>query len=505
MAKDPKAPASSTTSFDLAHAGAEAPVRKKRAPRSGVAGAVKPKGKSGKVVVVKEQPPTTPLELRKAVEAITIRNMSSSGEITFLQRKAYNAMLQIAQKNRTSDEITFEVPISEFEDLVGHTTSNSREYLKNMARQLASIQVEFDFKGESPGRKTGKNGGWGVANMVAEVYISDDGQNIRFSFPPDLAKRLLDPEMYNRIDMRMQNLFTSYSALTLFETVSRYYGFSQKETFREHWTAWSVILSGSNTPHTQFRDFNKMLTRAIDQVNAHETRFKIVLHLSKRGRKMDKLWFVLEDQQQAQLPLGGSPTIVSDELMTRLRGFGLKDEEITAAAMQLDEEYLLAQADYTDKRIKKKTGDPVASPKAFFMSAVDKNYADAPRRPPRTSVEPPAQLSNTSAPKPDAKQALSSMKNAWRRAKREEIRERFHAQSEEKKKEIIAGIEDHLRKQTVAWQQYTKNGITKVVESSIIDLILEKNCPEPTAEELLQFALETGSLMAPAPTPPIDR
>ncbi|WP_425953128.1 RepB family plasmid replication initiator protein [Ralstonia pseudosolanacearum] len=433
------------------------------------------------------------------MEAITIRNVSTSGEITFLQRKAYNAMLQIAQQNRVDNEITFEVPISEFEALVGHTTSNSRDYLKQMARQLASIQVEFDFKGDSAKRKSS----WGIANMVAEVYISEDGQNIKFSFPPELAKRLLDPEMYNRIDMRMQNLFTSYSALTLYETVSRYYGFAQRETFREHWTAWSIILSGSSEPHTEFRDFNKMLTRAIDQVNAHETRFKIVPHLSKRGRKMDKLWFVLEDLQQAQLPLSGSPTIVGDELMKRLRLFGLQDDEITTAAMQYDEEYLLAQADYTDKRIKKKGADPVSSPRAYFLDSIEKNYADAPRRPPRAVEEPPVQQSPRALPKPDAKQALSSMRDAWRLSKREEIRQRFVAQSDEMKLKIIADIEDDFRKNAAAWKRYKSEGVTSgLVETTVVDLILAKNCPEPTAEELLQFALETGSLMAPAPSTP---
>lgn len=132
-------------------------------------------------------------------------------------------------------------------------------------------------------------------------------------------------------------------------------GFPNRRTFREHWTTWSVILSGQKEPHAQFRDFNKMLVRALDQVNAHESRFKVIPHLSKQGRKMDELWFVLEDQEQPQLPLDSLPAMVSEELIKRLRAFGVLDEEVSSIALSYDEEYLLAQADYTDKRLKKRT------------------------------------------------------------------------------------------------------------------------------------------------------
>ncbi|MCP3018291.1 replication initiation protein [Cupriavidus basilensis] len=456
---------------------------------------------AGSVVVVQDAPsPVDSAELRKAVEAITVRNTSSSGEISLIQRKAYNAMLQIAQKNRTGDEITFEVPISELESLVGHTNSNNREYLKQMARQLMDIKVEFDFKGESAGRKSA----WGIANMVAEVYISDDGQRIKWSFPPELAKRLLNPEVYNRIDMRMQNVFTSGSALTLYETVSRYYGFELRETFREHWTAWSVILSGAPKPHAQFRDFNKMLMRAMEQVNAHETRFSIELHLSKRGRKIDKLWFVLKEKEQSQLPLESQATMVSELVMKSLMTLGLTDNEITLLAMEHDEDYLLAQAEFTSKRMSKSGMDPITHPKGFFQSAVENNYADAPRRSLQKRESPAHKLltAPTAKPraksKPDIKRTLDTMKEAWRAAKIKEIEEKFQAQDSAKRAKIIDDIKQDLSANTVIWDQYRKKGLSKLVLKTVYEIIMKKNVPEPSAEDLLQFALETGSLQTVA-------
>lgn len=100
--------------------------------------------------------------------------------------------------------------------------------------------------------------------------------------------------------------------------------------------------------------------------------------------------------------------------------------------------------------------------------------------------------------KHDAKQALSTVKDAWKKAKLEEIRATFVVQTDEKQAEIVAGVEDDLRKIAIAWKQYSSKGITKLVETTVIDLIFKKNVPEPSAEELLQFALETGSLTAGA-------
>lgn len=450
---------------------------------------------SSNAVVVPDDSAQLPAEFRKAVEAITVRNVSTGGgEITLLQRKSYNAMLHVAQRTRKGNEVTFEITAAELESLVGHGGSSNREYLKAIARGLTDIKLEFDFKGTGPNRK---KSGWGVANMVAEVYLSPDGSRIRFSFPPELANKLLDPEIYNKIDLRMQNLFTSGSALALYEIVTRYYGFQRNETFREPWETWSMQLSGATEPHREFRDFNKMLTRAIDQVNTHETRFQIEPHFSKRGRKMDKLWFVLVPQEQPQLPLNGTPTLVGDEVLKRLREFGLPDEDVTRLAVHYEEEYLLAQADYTDKRIKKKNSPPVASPKEYFEASVQNNYAQAPRRPVNVAQSRSSEDEHKARAlaKPDAAQAVSSMLQQWKKSKLDAISAEFSAAVPEKRKAIFESLIEQFSSPIVT--SYRKNGFSKMVEAAIVNALFKERHPkEPTAEELFLFAFENGVLKA---------
>ncbi|TPG89841.1 RepB family plasmid replication initiator protein [Pseudomonas caspiana] len=425
-----------------------------------------------------------------------MRNVSTTSDFTFLQRKLYNTLTQFAQQ-RPDTEMVHDIPIKLVEEHVGHTTSNSRDHLKKVLKGMTQVQVEFDYKGESPGRKSG----WGVANLIAEAYILDDNQTIRYSFPAELKRRLLDPTIFNLIDLRMQYHFTSYSALSLHELVSRYYGFSQKETFREHWTAWSVLLSGSATPHEEFRDFNKMLGRAVDQVNSIEGRFKIEVVMTKNNRKYDKLWFKLEPLMQPELGLSPAPEIVGAEVSKRLKALSLSAKDIEELGMSHDEEYLLAQADYTEAQMKKK--DSVASPAAYFKAAVTNNYAKAPSKqrpvastdapapapkPPKTVKKPAAATQTTPA------NQMNVLLEQWGAAQRTTIRDEINAQSPEEQQLLLAKYEPLLKKDDLAYKQYKSKGMSPMVLNCLVAIIFEDRFKEaPTSDQLLQFLLSANA------------
>lgn len=456
------------------------PTKRKRAP---------------KLQVVRDVEPSKAVELKKATEALSMRNVSAASDFTFLQRKLYNTLLQFAQQ-RPSDEMVHQIPIKQVEDNIGHTTSNSRDYLKKVLASMLQTQVEFDYKGESPGRKSD----WGIANLIAEAYILEDGQTLRFSFPPDLKRRLLDPAIFNLIDLRMQYHFSSFSALTLHEITSRYLGSPMGETYRAHWSEWSVVLSGSATPHAEFRDFNKMLGRAIDQVNSIERRFRITPHVTKANRKMDKLWFKLETLIQPGLDLGPSPELVSQDVSKRLKALSLSQKDIAELGMTHDEEYLLAQADYTEAQIRKE-GANVASPAAYFKAAVTNNYAKAPTQKrgsdttstKKTAASKPSEKAKpapSSAPKVAPTSQMADLLEQWGAAQREIIRSDFMALSDDEKNHLAVKYENELRKDEFAYSQFRSKGLNMIVINCLVAIQFKERFPEnPSSETLLQFLL----------------
>jgi hypothetical protein len=442
-------------------------------------------------------------ELRKANQALTVRNRSSE-DISFLARKAYNVMLQIAQETMaaTGDDqrVTFETTLKDFERRVGHTTPNGREYLKQILRQLASIQVEFDYRSTRPAT-AGEVKSWGIANMVAEVYIDEDTATLRWSFPPELSKKMLDPALYNLIDLRTLMMFTSHSALALYEICSRYFMTPSLRTFQDHWTGWSILLSGSREAHKTYREFNKMLTRALAQVREVSPNYEIVPFFTKTGRRVNNLWFQITPVKQPSLLGASPPSAISKELEMRMSELGLPKDDIATLMARFDEEYLLAQLDYTKQRAENKKQEPIASVTGFFMKACEKNFAGTPLRPRAGLVEGmndgvieveakevPAPMHRTSV----VDTRLDLLKQQWRNAKMKEIREDLGAKADHERLAIVVALEPIIEAQhPTIWVQYQRKGIASAsVENYVIELLFAKQYPQdPSAEDLLMFSL----------------
>lgn len=305
--------------------------------------------------------------LKKPDGTITMRTVSDVGP-TFLQRKVFNAFLYAAQRPGNRDKTLHEITFKELEDLIG-LSSNNRKHIASMIDKLTSLKVHFGWRAD------GKDGTWGVAVLVPEVYVDEVNKKYLYSFPANLKEKMLDPQVYNLIeDFTIQNRFTAYSTLALYEIASRYATFSQKRTFEESWESWSLLLSGAPEPHAEYREFNKMLTRAVKQVNEHWHGYAVAVHTTMRGKKVQSLWFSISQTEcMPRLTSEGSSPICS-ELAHKGRHIGLDDQELVSLLINFNEEYLMAQMDYTLARLSR-GGSPVQNPRAFFMHAVKKNFA----------------------------------------------------------------------------------------------------------------------------------
>jgi hypothetical protein len=244
-----------------------------------------------------------------------------------------------------------------------------------------------------------------------------------------------------------------------------------------------------------------MLGRAVEQVNSIESRFKIEVVVTKNNRKYDKLWFKLETLMQPELGLSPAPEIVGAEVSKRLKALSLSAKDIEELAMNHDEEYLLAQADYTESQMKKK--DSVASPAAYFKAAVANNYAKAPikQKASPTADTPPAAAKPAKVAKKPAAAVQASSTNQmdvlleqWGAAQRATIREEINALSEEQRKELLVTYEPKLKKDDLAFKQYKSKGWTPIVLNCLVALIFEERFKEaPSSDQLLQFLLSANA------------
>lgn len=225
------------------------------------------------------------MELKKAAPAIHIA--SKNGRLSFLQRKIGNILLY----NAYQDLLTKEIHSIRVRDLAENVGFNSNDYdlLKTSLKQLRNIAIEWNVL-----NKDGKEK-WGVSSMIAEAQIENGV--ITYSYPPMLRKLLYNPEIFARIDLRVQKRFSGNYALSLYENCYRFK--SSGTTGVIPLDTWKKLIGvESGGTYEIFKNLNRKIVKpAIEEINLVSDIYVTVEYV-KEGRKVIGLQFNITDNVQ---------------------------------------------------------------------------------------------------------------------------------------------------------------------------------------------------------------
>lgn len=225
------------------------------------------------------------MELKKAAPAIHIA--SKNGRLSFLQRKIGNILLY----NAYQDLLTKEIHSIRVRDLAENVGFNSNDYdlLKTSLKQLRNIAIEWNVL-----NKDGKEK-WGVSSMIAEAQIENG--LITYSYPPMLRKLLYNPEIFARIDLRVQKRFSGNYALSLYENCYRFKSSGTTGVIPlDMWKKLMGVEAGGT--YEIFKNLNrKIIKPAIEEINQVSDIYVTVEYI-KDGRKVIGLQFNLTDNVQ---------------------------------------------------------------------------------------------------------------------------------------------------------------------------------------------------------------
>ena len=147
-------------------------------------------------------------EVIKASPAIQIQS-----KITHLQRRAWNVLLANAY-NELPDKDIHSVSMVELAAKLGFDSKN-QEYLKEVLRSLRSCEVEWNLLNKDNKQV------WGIASLLASAEIENG--ICTYGFAPHLRLKLHNPRIYTKLNLRLQNRFTSRYALVLWEVCFDYF------------------------------------------------------------------------------------------------------------------------------------------------------------------------------------------------------------------------------------------------------------------------------------------
>jgi plasmid replication initiation protein len=274
---------------------------------------------------------------------------SSEGEISLIQRKAYNVLLAHAYDDLLKKP-SHRMPIS---DLCRYLNfdSNNTQHLKNALRGLVKTTVEWNILGADRKQE------WGAAAMLAEVKIKDGF--CYWEYASTLKKLLYSPSIYARINLQLQNRISSKYSLILYENIFFYYraadGFG--ETPWVEVTTLRKLLCLKKGEYEQFKTFNNaVIKRSVDEIN-EKTDLQVTVEFKRSGRKVASIKFYVKlknDQEDAEEI---TPPAKDDLLARLVNEYGIGDRQAKQMAKdynaaRIAENLIIVDQDRRDGKIK---------------------------------------------------------------------------------------------------------------------------------------------------------
>ena len=224
-------------------------------------------------------------EVIKASPAIQIQS-----KITHLQRRAWNVLLANAYNELSNIDI-HHVSVAELARKLGFNSHNE-EYLKETLEALVDCKVEWNILGKE------KKEEWGVASLLAEVRIKDG--ICAYAYPPYLRTKLHNPRTYTKLNLRLQNRFTSRYALVLWEVCFDYFDTDrdQGETPFIPLEVFKGLMGFEKDEYPIFKELNRNVIKpAMKEIN-DLTDYHVEVEQKRLGRRIGELKFRITRVQQ---------------------------------------------------------------------------------------------------------------------------------------------------------------------------------------------------------------
>lgn len=429
-----------------------------------------------------------PSELKKHVAAIHINN-----KLSLLQHKIANILLLLAYDDLlTKEEHT--VKIGQLAKLAGFD-SNDHDLLKQSLVVLAETSLQWDILSES-----GKKGEWGVSSMLAQAVI--DKGKCRYAYSPELRRKLYKPEIYARINLAVQQTFTSGYALKLYENCVRY-----REVHSTGW--WSIktfksLLGIEENEYRNFKDLNKCIIKpSIAQINDNSD-ITVNIEYKRENRKIVKLRFHVSNNPQLLLKLSIRKQLLSrvnqmesEEIevvktefseiaLARLQQFGLSESEAQTALTQYEESYVLENLEIIEHAY---LAGKVENLPAFTKAALKKDYR--PKLSPIEAIHLNSKQDNKAHQEQHQKiqQQLESLQIQFEKYRLEEaLKKLSEGEINALKEEFMRHYEHH----SLFRKWILKGWENPIVQGLFRNFAVEKLLTKPSESEFATFITKQG-------------
>lgn len=413
---------------------------------------------------------STSVTMRKAREAIFV---FPEKPLSVLQRRLFNSCVYFAQRQPNLQ--SWRIEISELEPIIGYNDSSNRRYLMGELLSLMKAHVIWDATVNPQDRKLT------ASTLLADVTHLVDQRAYEFSFSPKLREVLLNPEIWQRIDLAISQRFRSMGSAPLYEWCKRYErtGSTSRWAWQDFRHAVVGIVEDDSIYH-QYKFFkSKILKRAIAEVNALSD-IEVALKEHKNGRVVEQIQFevrrksssvgtTVEATPEPQFPVPSVTTLLEDVLrigVTPNRAAEIINEH-TAEDIRAALHHTLLRDAATDK-------EPLKSRASFFVCSLEKGYAK-----PVSLVKNPASTAASQSLMTDA-----HLRESFMRSRDPLAEAAFLAMALD---EQARSLDEYNSSVTHDQLRYNPGKNSKLAKTAFIRFLNKKLWGEPTGADIYDF------------------
>ncbi len=293
--------------------------------------------------------------LKKHVSAIHI-----SGALSLVERKLVNILLLNAYHNLLPVR-THSIPVEVLMPALGWEESQNIENLRKALATLASTPIEFDVMGDI-------NQKWSVTSIISFGDIT--GGICTYRYDEFIAKKLHNPDIYARINIAIQRLFSSGKALALYENCIRYInvgstGWMDLQTIRK-------LLDVNQEYYNDFRQLHsKIIKKAVEEIN-NCSDIEVSYDLKRENKKVSSIKFSLK-RRKLNLTLENKEIDINEDVKNKdafkkLIEHGFSEEKAISYVSENEERVnqIVALAEEKDKE-----GSIKSTTTAFIRALLD--------------------------------------------------------------------------------------------------------------------------------------
>lgn len=377
------------------------------------------------------------LELKKHVGAI-----HSSHRLTLVQRKIANALLYNAYDHLLSRE-EHQVHIATLCKLIGYDSHDYKK-IKSALVALISTVIEWNLVDKD---KVDAEGIWNASAIISDASIG--GSVCTYSYGQKMRKLLHHPELYGRLNMKVQARFKSTYGLALYENCIRYQDISQTpwfdlETFRK-------LMGVEEGKYRIFRDFKRrVLDKAVSEVNAYSPIY-IDAQFKKMGRQVTALQFLIKKSHKcSKHSIANGKDMSIDQKLRNIYGFSNHQTEEVLSIY--DASYVLEKMAIVESSSSFQSGKIINLSK-YLQSALKQDY-----QAPKSSREYVASIQENKKRKNELEEANVEKRVKYRAYQNRFILDALANITENKKSELMKGF-DRFIAMGVYYNVFLKSGL----------------------------------------------